>query len=138
MKITALLLFLGLTGVLFAQDPVADRLQIARDQNALQAKQMLVQSFLEKQPRLTEAISDGDLESAAIMKEEILELMDQQIAEGNSWVAADKGQTEPLERLKAIREKLAQFPADAMGAEKASEAGNLVTEFVALMGRMPF
>ena len=137
MKITALLLFLSLTGVLFAQDPAANRLQIHQDKTTLQANQLQVRDLEEKRLRLVEAISDGDLESADIMKEEILALMDQQIGEGNSWVA--KNEPLPaLDRLKAIREELAQFPADATGAEKASDAGNLVTEFMALMERAPF
>ena len=143
MKITTLVLLflLGTSSILIGQDPVASRVQRHEDQTALEANKLQMQDLQEKQLRLVEAISDGDLESADIMKQEVLQLMDLKIGAGESWTAKNEKQsalTPALDRMKAIRENLARFSADSPSPEKAQEAGNMVTEFLALMGRVAF
>lgn len=142
MKITTLLLFLFAACSLFAQDPVSNRMQIHQDQTAVEANKLQVQELEGKKLRLVEAISDGDLKSAEIMREEVLQLMNLQVEEGAHWMEQTTqipaSVTATIERMKAIQEKLTQMSFDSMGEDQAREAGNLVTEFEALMGRSPF
>ncbi|MBK7407811.1 MAG: hypothetical protein IPJ40_06855 [Saprospirales bacterium] len=150
MKITTLFLlfFCCTASVLLAQDPVTNRVQIHQDQTTLEANKLQVQDLEEKRLRLAEAISDGDIESADIMKQEVLQLMDLQVEEGVHWIAENgNALTDPqllnqfissIDRMKTLRENLGRFPIDNAGMEHAREAGNLVSEFVALMGRVPF
>jgi len=142
MKITTLLLFLFAACSLFAQDPVSNRMQIHQDQTAVEANKLQVQELEGKKLRLVEAISDGDLKSAEIMREEVLQLMNLQVEEGAHWMEQTTqipaSVTATIERMKAIQEKLTQMSFDSMGEDQAREVGNLVTEFEALMGRSPF
>ena len=138
MKITTLfVLFLLFSVTLFAQTPVSDRDQIHREQTVTEARNLQLQVLEEKRLRLVEAISDGDLDSSVIMQQEIMVVMERQIAQGLQW-QGENGQYPPLDRMKAILVSFTQLDFGTLGIEKSREAGNMVTEFANLLGRAPF
>lgn len=139
MKITPLsFLFFFLASLpLFSQDPQAERDRLHRDQVALQSSRMQLQDLEEKRARLAEAISDGDMESSVIMKQEVVAVMERKITEGEQW-AVQNGPYPPLARMKAILESLRGLELDPLGPDKAREADNLVSEFYNIMGRASF
>lgn len=138
MKITSLpiLFFLLASLPLFAQTPQPERDRLHQDQTTLQSSNLQLEDMEEKRARLAEAISDGDLESSIIMKQEVLAIMEREVKEGSQWV--QNGTYPPLERMKAILESFRQLELDQLGADKARQAENLVFEFSNLMGRAPY
>ena len=138
MKITTLfVLFLLFSVTLFAQTPVSDRDQIHREQTITEARNLQLQLLEETRLRLVEAISDGDLDSSVIMQQEIMVVMERQIAQGLQWLG-ENGQYPPLDRMKSILVSFTQLDFGTLGTEKSREAGNMVTEFANLLGRAPF
>ena len=139
MKITTLLLLLILPAgaSLFAQTPEQGRDRIHSDQTTLDMQRMQSQEMEEKRLRLVEAISDGYMESALIMKQEALLVMEREVGEGTKWVEKN-GAFPPLERMKQIMDQFSQLGMDPLSAEKAQKAGNMVFEFENLMNRAPF
>lgn len=140
MKITTLLFFAFFaTSALFAQDPQS-RQQTHDERVASDSKSQTLQLLEEKNARLLEAISDADAESARIMKEEVLQVMEEKTVAGMLWLARnpDESAQQAFDRMKAIMDALAKLSLDTLGTEKAREANSLVSEFLALMGRAPF
>lgn len=133
MKIATLISFMLLLSVsLFAQEPIEDagRRQAVHDQLTAASPVQLTETLEEKRARLVEALSDADLESARIMQQETLEVMDQAIALG-----AQKNASKESDRMKSIRETLAGLELDAPAKETAHEADQLVREFLSLLNQ---
>jgi hypothetical protein len=135
-----ILTFIGLFWALaattaLAQAPANDRLTVHQEQLAGQEKFAWQQVLEEKRARLTEAISDADLESAQIMQQETLEVMEKVLLSG---AEAKEVPLPILERMQAIRDELRSMPLDTLGEASARKAGSLVSEFLALMERATF
>ena len=137
MRILTLIgLFWALTAATaLAQTPEKDRLAAHQQQLAGQENFAWQQLLEEKRARLTEAISDADLESAQIMQEETLEVMEQVL---HSGADAKVVPLPILERMQAIRDELRSMPLGTLGEAPARTAGSLVSEFLALMQRATF
>lgn len=140
MKMTTLsLLFMLFIGAsLQAQTTTSGRDQMHREQTTTDVKRLQMQDLDEKRLRLVEAISDADLESAEIMKQEIATAMERQIASGLQWQAQSQQAYPPLEQMKSILDRFSSLSLENLGLEKAREAGNMVSEFTGLMGRAAF
>jgi hypothetical protein len=147
MKIVTIL-FLAILSfplVVAAQEPAKDREEMLQEQAALQARQLRIEDMEEQRLRLDKAIRIADAESAQIMKREILKRMEAVVADGRVWREKTDGiftEGNPGQRM-VIRmedllksfEEFVPFPHDEATAQKAN---NLLSEFVALMGRAPF
>lgn len=130
------MLFIG--AGLQAQTTTSGRDQKHREQTITDAKRLQMQDLDEKRLRLVEAISDADRESAEIMKQELMSAMEREIASGLQWQAQSQQAYPPLEQMKNILERFSSLNLESPGLEKAREAGNMVSEFAALMGRSAF
>lgn len=129
MKIATLLFFfLSFFGSLYAQGPGQDlaRRQAAHEELTAASPAQLATALEEKRARLVEAISDADLESARIMRQEVVEVMDQALAIGGEKLPAKESA-----RMQSIRETLAGLALE----ETAHEADQLVREFLDLLGK---
>jgi hypothetical protein len=129
MKIATLISFILLFfGSLHAQGTDTDlaRRQAAHEQLTAASPGQLTTVLEEKRARLVEAISDADLESARIMQQEVLEVMDQVLALGAQQLPAKESA-----RMQSIRERLAGMPLRGT----AHEADQLVREFMDLAGK---
>lgn len=133
MKITTLLFFFLLSfGSLFAQDPGQDlaRRQAVHEQMTAATPAQLATPLEEKRARLVEAISDGDLESARIMQQEVVEVMDQALELGGQNLPAKESA-----RMQSIRKAVAGMAFGAPARETAHEADQLVQEFMDLLSK---
>lgn len=133
MKISTLtFLFLLFFSSLYAQETSTEleRRQAVHEQLTNAAPGQLAAALEEKRARLVEAISDGDLESALIMQQEVVEVMDQAIA-----IAGQHAPAKEAARMNSIREALSGLEFGMAGKEKAREADQLALEFLDLMNK---
>ena len=142
MKKLPLLLFLlgSFTLSLWGQTPEPSRQQIHEDQLVVTTSRNDLLDLEEKRLRLAEALAEGDEESAAIMRLEVVQSMEQQIDAVKQWMLRHQTEmqdtgfrqsvTESYSRLKVIRDELKALELQPGSREQAEAVSRQIQEFM--------